>query len=139
YVNTRNPYNYYVGNFTNKASDITSKVPSTANHGNHGGTFTQQALNRAGEIIATSTADRRIIVTITDGLPTISERNGTVWGTGSEEQNANHMAQHRQNTIGAANALKSEYTLYSVGIGLTQTSNDEREVIEGIADGTDKA
>src|SRR5699024_7289404 len=48
-------------------------------------------------------------------------------------------AQHRQNTIGAANALKNNFTLYSVGIGLTQSSAAEREVIEGIADGADKA
>lgn len=133
-VNSINPYNYYVGNFTNNASDIIDKVPSTADHGNHGGTFTQQALERAGEIMATSNADRKIIVTITDGLPTISkELNGTVWGTGSSTQAEVYMTQHRQNTINAANALKGDYTLYSIGIGLTQSSNAEREVIEGIA------
>src|SRR5699024_441798 len=59
-VNSINPYNYYVGNFTNNADAITSIVPGTANHGNHGGTFTQQALERAGEIMATSNADRKI-------------------------------------------------------------------------------
>src|SRR5699024_4552647 len=46
---------------------------------------------------------------------------------------------HRTNTIAEANSLKNDYTLYSIGVGLSSSSTAEREVIEGIADGTDKA
>src|SRR5699024_5514819 len=140
YVNERNPFNYYVGSFTSNAADITSKIPSSINHGNHGGTFTQQALERAGQIMNTSNADRKIIVTITDGLPTVSyNQNGDVWGTGAENQGAQNMQAHRTNTIEEANSLKNDYTIYSIGVGLSSSSTAEREVIEGIADGTDKA
>src|SRR5699024_9657255 len=46
---------------------------------------------------------------------------------------------HRTNTIAEANGLKDNYTLYSIGVGLSSGSTAEREVIEGIADGTDNA
>jgi len=138
--NSTNPFNYYVGNFTNNASDITSKIPSTISHGNHGGTFTQQALERAGKIMDSSNADRKIIVTITDGLPTVSyNQSRIVWGTGTDSQGDTLMQAHRTNTIAEANLLKNDYTLYSIGVGLSSGSDAERQVIEGIADGTDKA
>src|SRR5699024_1672139 len=50
-----------------------------------------------------------------------------------------NMQAHRTNTIAEANALKNNYNLYSIGVGLSSGSTAEREVIEGIADGTDKA
>lgn len=139
-ISSVNPYNYYVGNFTSNASEITSKIPSTINHGNHGGTFTQQALERAGQIMSTSNADCKIIVTITDGLPTVSyNQNRAPWGTGAENQGDSNMRAHRSNTIAEANSLKKDYTLFSIGVGLSSSSIAEREVIEGIADGSDKA
>src|SRR5699024_5271191 len=79
--------------FTNDPANIINQlpslVPSDDGHAGktwHGGTFTQQALVEAGSILATSNADHKIIVTITDGAPTlsfVSGNSGSITGDGT--------------------------------------------------------
>lgn len=49
-----------------------------------GGTFTQKAIREAGNILSTSTADKKIIVLLSDGFPTYSyTANGVTQNTGA--------------------------------------------------------
>lgn len=69
-------HNFSHKSFTTNPRDITSKlpgyVPAEYDYPVQGGTFTQEAHRVAGDIMDTSTADNKIILTITDGTPTRS-------------------------------------------------------------------
>ena len=86
---------YYKGNmldhsyktFTTNPQDIINKIPSKVpeeyNYTNPynfyyssiGATFTQAALKEAADILSTSTAKQKIIVHLTDGVPTVSKKS----------------------------------------------------------------
>lgn len=63
-------------NFTNNIQAIYNKIPDTVpfQRGNPyvGGTFTQEGLLKAIEVLKKSDADEKIIIHLTDGLPTFS-------------------------------------------------------------------
>lgn len=63
-------------NFTNNIQEIYNKIPSTVpnqrNNPYAGGTFTQEGLLKAIELLKNSNADEKIIIHLTDGLPTFS-------------------------------------------------------------------
>ncbi|EGT3617597.1 VWA domain-containing protein, partial [Clostridium perfringens] len=63
-------------NFTTNIQDIYNKIPSTVpyerNNPSAGGTFTQEGLLKATELLENSDADEKIIIHLTDGLPTFS-------------------------------------------------------------------
>ncbi|EIW6614269.1 VWA domain-containing protein [Clostridium perfringens] len=79
-----NQYTVYKGytsnqcylNFTSNIQEIYNKIPSTVpnqrNNGYVGGTFTQEGLLKAIELLKNSDADEKIIIHLTDGLPTFS-------------------------------------------------------------------
>jgi len=68
-----------VYNFTSNADALKNKLPN----GYGGVTFTQEALLKAGEIIGTSTASKKYIVLISDGVPTKSYRATSIVATTS--------------------------------------------------------
>lgn len=63
-------------NFTSNIQEIYNKIPATVpnqrNKGYVGGTFTQEGLLKAIELLKNSDADEKIIIHLTDGLPTFS-------------------------------------------------------------------
>lgn len=63
-------------NFTSNIQEIYNKIPSTVpnqrNNPYAGGTFTQEGLLKAIELLKNSNADEKIIIHLTDGLPTFS-------------------------------------------------------------------
>ncbi|WP_415298035.1 vWA domain-containing protein [Clostridium perfringens] len=79
-----NQYTVYKGytsnqcylNFTSNIQEIYNKIPATVpnqrNNGYVGGTFTQEGLLKAIELLKNSNADEKIIIHLTDGLPTFS-------------------------------------------------------------------
>ncbi|MBO3378610.1 VWA domain-containing protein [Clostridium perfringens] len=79
-----NQYTVYKGytsnqcylNFTSNIQEIYNKIPSTVpnqrNNPYAGGTFTQEGLLKAIELLKNSDADEKIIIHLTDGLPTFS-------------------------------------------------------------------
>ena len=79
-----NQYTVYKGytsnqcylNFTSNIQEIYNKIPATVpnqrNNGYVGGTFTQEGLLKAIELLKNSDADEKIIIHLTDGLPTFS-------------------------------------------------------------------
>ncbi|MBI6045881.1 VWA domain-containing protein, partial [Clostridium perfringens] len=79
-----NQYTVYKGytsnqcylNFTSNIQEIYNKIPATVpnqrNKGYVGGTFTQEGLLKAIELLKNSDADEKIIIHLTDGLPTFS-------------------------------------------------------------------
>ncbi|MDK3224017.1 VWA domain-containing protein, partial [Clostridium perfringens] len=79
-----NKYTVYKGytsnqcylNFTSNIQEIYNKIPTTVpnqrNNGYVGGTFTQEGLLKAIELLKNSDADEKIIIHLTDGLPTFS-------------------------------------------------------------------
>ncbi|MGU8674075.1 vWA domain-containing protein [Clostridium perfringens] len=79
-----NQYTVYKGytsnqcylNFTSNIQEIYNKIPATVpnqrNKGYVGGTFTQEGLLKAIELLKNSDADEKIIIHFTDGLPTFS-------------------------------------------------------------------
>src|SRR5699024_3086950 len=87
------------------------------------GTFTQQALVEAGKILSMSNADHKIIVTITDGAPTLSYINGTAYTANNITGNGTSFSRdgggnHGTPTINTANSLKQNYEMYTIGVGL---------------------
>src|SRR5699024_5051629 len=141
---------YSVKTLTNDASIIKGKIPSDvpsdrsrpswwpfATYSSHGGTFTQHGLRVAAEILDGSTADNKIIVTITDGEPTYSFRgiidNDNVRGTGGSTNQS-----IVNETLAEANHLKNELdSLYSLGIEVVGNYADQ--VIEGLASSSENA
>ena len=57
---------------------IPDNVPSERNEAQNGGTFTQMALNTAGSILQSSTATNKVVILLSDGVPTYSYRATTV-------------------------------------------------------------
>lgn len=62
--------------FTNNIQEIYNKIPGDVplqrDHGYAGGTFTQEGLLEAKKLLKNSNADEKIIIHLTDGLPTFS-------------------------------------------------------------------
>ncbi|SDM81804.1 DUF7507 domain-containing protein, partial [Sediminibacillus halophilus] len=121
-------------------------VPSERGQGNNGGTFTQAALVEAEQILAGSDADNKHIITITDGVPTLSyNSNGEVVGNGTSFHYSDDGVDrtHGADTIAEAEGIRSNgITMSSIGIEITgsgQASLEEaEEVMEGIASSPDQ-
>ncbi|MBM7679641.1 DUF7507 domain-containing protein, partial [Gracilibacillus alcaliphilus] len=126
---------------TLNAANITGQIPSNipTDRGNtyHGGTFTEQALEEAGNILAGSNADNKIIITITDGAPTISYNpSGDVIGNGTSFTFSG--GNHGTGAISMANQLKNNYELYTIAVELgdgDSNANASRSDIEGVING----
>nr|WP_283092960.1 VWA domain-containing protein [Planococcus sp. MSAK28401] len=139
------PENYSFKTFTSNPNDIINQIPTNvpSERGNNlnGGTFTQQALEEAASLLENSEADNRVIVTLTDGVPTISyDPNRQIVGNGTTfNYNANGQSRtHGQDTISAADSIKSQgITMASIGLELTAgqgaTAEQITEVMQGIA------
>ena len=182
---------YYKGNmldhsyktFTTNPQDIINKIPSKVpeeyNYTNPynfyyssiGATFTQAALKEAANILSTSTAKQKIIVHLTDGVPTVSNKISSIDRSGKanfdysiaakkgsghtfflkdgyrasngyyynyqdrhrpyDVNNAQtgrqlHVENHGVATYYEAKEILKKYSVYTVGIELTDTSYDDR-------------
>ena len=182
---------YYKGNmldhsyktFTTNPQDIINKIPSKVpeeyNYTNPynfyyssiGATFTQAALKEAADILSTSTAKQKIIVHLTDGVPTVSNKISSIDRSGKANfdysiaakkgsghtfflkdgyrasngyyynyqdrhrdyyvNNAQtgrqlHVENHGVATYYEAKEILKKYSVYTVGIELTDTSYDDR-------------
>ncbi|GGA75853.1 DUF7507 domain-containing protein [Ornithinibacillus halotolerans] len=140
---------YSFKTLTKNPANITSKLPSNVPQdrgGNtntwHGGTFTQQGLEEAGIILNNSTADKKVIVTITDGVPTFSyntQRN--VVGDGSNYATNNF--HNGNNTIREADGLKSRYELYTIAVEISggngATQEEAEQLMTSISSSPDHA
>ncbi|OZS77316.1 hypothetical protein CF394_11975, partial [Tetzosporium hominis] len=139
------PENFSFKTLTTDPNEIIKRIPTNvpSERGNNfnGGTFTQQALEEAALILESSEADNRVIVTITDGVPTVSfNPNRQIAGNGT---NFNYTFNgqprtHGQNTVAAADLIKSQgITMASVGIELTAgqgaTAEQIVQMMQGIA------
>ncbi len=113
-------------------------------------------LKEAGNLLSTSSADHKIIITITDGVPTLSYRNPNL---SNPNKSANIIVSspagynipvsagssypnHGVPTIETATALMNNYDLFAIGLGLSagdSTMNasptDVKGVINGITSG----
>ena len=73
-----NMLNYSHKEFTTNPQDIINKIPSKVPQDNGessiGATFTQAALREAAKILENSSANDKIIVHLTDGVPTVSNK-----------------------------------------------------------------
>lgn len=153
--------NHFYKQFTSNPKNIIDRlptyVPSDSQHSGttwHGGTFTQQALVEAGNLLSESNADRRIIVTVIECAPTLSYINdysntsrnirgdGTsfTYGGGWGQFSGNHGTP----TINTANELKEDYDMYAIGLGLAQgdtsagaSPEQAKTVVEGISTSPD--
>ena len=81
--------NYCVKHFTSNANEIIDKVPTNTPSNRKkedglGGTFTQAALREAADILNTSNAKRKIIVHLTDGMPTYSHKMTSIKQNGAQ-------------------------------------------------------
>jgi len=138
-------YGGTMGNFsyktlTNDPSSIIEKlpanVPTDRGRGNNGGTYTQEALVEAQDILAGSDADNKVVITITDGVPTISHDGNRIQGNGTKFSYGN--SNHGTNTINAAKGIQSSgIDMHSIGVeifgdaGATQA--EAKYVMENIA------
>ncbi len=130
---------------TTNADDIISKlprnVPNERSQGNNGGTFTQAALKEAESILKGSDADNQHIITLTDGVPTLSYNpDGQVTGNGTSFTYRYHRNDrtHGQDTIAEAKEIqKNGIMMSSIGIEISGGSQATYEeaigVMEGIA------
>ena len=169
--------------FTTNPQDIINKIPSKVpeeyNYTNPynfyyssiGATFTQAALKEAADILSTSTAKQKIIVHLTDGVPTVSNKISSIDQSGKanfdysiaakkgsghtfflkdgyranngyyynyqdrhrpyDVNNAQtgrqlHVENHGVATYYEAKEILKKYSVYTVGIELTDTSYDDR-------------
>lgn len=118
-------------NFTQQATDITNlipgNVPTDRGRGNDGGTFTQQALEEAGKFLNDkSEADHKIIITITDGVPTFSYGDqGKIIGTGGDyriDPNDPNKGTNGDGTRQEAQELKNKgYELFTIAVDLVKS------------------
>ena len=80
-----------VTNFTSNYTQITNIIPNNTpidrHKANDGATFTQAALRKADEILKTSNADEKIIVHLTDGVPTLSYKMTSIDTNGAHFSN----------------------------------------------------
>lgn len=142
--------NYSHKTLTKNPNDITSKIPSDVpgDRGGdvntwHGGTFTQQGLEEAGKILAGSTADNKVIITITDGVPTLSyNNNNQPRGNGTNFfLSGTSGSNHGTPTINEAASLKQNYELYTIALEMTgdggASEDQAREVVQGISSSVD--
>ncbi|WP_367617806.1 DUF7507 domain-containing protein [Shouchella xiaoxiensis] len=110
------------------ASDFVGLLPRTvpserSEGGSNGGTFTEQGLEEAGRILQNSNADNKVIITITDGVPTLSYDNGQIVGNGTNYLYNNNTRNHGEGTLRTANQLKEMYDLYTIAIELQAGQN----------------
>ncbi|WP_214720505.1 MucBP domain-containing protein, partial [Exiguobacterium sp. s149] len=139
------PENYSFKTFTSNPNDIINQIPTNvpSERGNNlnGGTFTQQALEEAASLLQSSSADNRVIITLTDGVPTVSyNTNRQIVGNGTNfNYTSNRQPRtHGQDTIAAAASIKGQgITMASIGLELTAgqgaTAEQIIEVMQGIA------
>ncbi len=136
-------YKGLTSNPANITDLLPSNVPNNRGVGNNGGTFTQDALREAGNVLASSTNDNKIIVTITDGVPTLSySSQGNVQGNGTNFYlSGRNGPNHGSPTINEANQLKESYELYTIAVEMSGDANateaQAREVVEGISSSSD--
>lgn len=83
---------YCVKDFTTDANKIINKVPRNVPKDRYGekrigGTFTQSALREAASILDKSNAKKKIIVHLTDGMPTYSHKMTSIKQGGAEFSN----------------------------------------------------
>lgn len=102
-----NQYGMY--EFTNNPDDITSKLPTKipnddSRGGSEGGTYTQGALAKANDLFNGTTFDNKIIITISDGVPTYSNYINRIKTDGSYSFN--------ETKIGTGNRFISPFTIY---------------------------
>ena len=80
-----------VTNFTSNYTQITNIIPDNTpidrHKANDGATFTQAALRKSDEILKTSNADEKIIVHLTDGVPTLSYKMTSIDTNGAHFSN----------------------------------------------------
>ena len=82
----------------------------------------------------------KIVITITDGLPTLSYNDdGYVWGSGFHAQSEEMIGQHISYTLTEAEKLKAKYDLYSMGIGLYEHQEDNELVVKGLSSSEEDA
>ncbi|WP_035784922.1 DUF7507 domain-containing protein [Jeotgalicoccus psychrophilus] len=102
-------------------NSLPTTIPSKRNRAYDGGTFTQEGIEVASSILSGSNAQNKIIVTITDGVPTVSKNTaGTVVGNGTSFYYNNYRNNHGTNTISSARSIQSRgIDMYSIGIEIT--------------------
>src|SRR5699024_3127000 len=116
---------------------LPTSIPSNRGWGDDGGTFTQEGIEVAASILNGSTAQNKIIVTITDGVPTVSKNSSnTVIGNGTSFTAG--YTNHGVGTLRAANAIQaSGIDMHSIGIEITAGSNatetQAHNVMSGLA------
>ena len=95
-----------MGPFDSVKDQVKSVTPSSTS----GGTFTQKALRDAGDMLATPNGHKKIIVLLTDGVPTFSYKNKKVF----TESNGNYHGTEFSNTeegSGNTSRISRSYTV----------------------------
>ncbi|MFC7285126.1 DUF7507 domain-containing protein [Phocicoccus pinnipedialis] len=135
---TGNTHNYSHKTFTNNAQTLISKIPTDTpdkrGRSDDGGTNIQQGLQVAHGIINGSNAKNKIIVTITDGAPTVSYENVTTRkGNGTNFYYDEGAKNHGTNTITEAQNIKNDgIDMYSIGIELAGDAGASLEQVEHV-------
>ncbi|WP_197272200.1 Cna B-type domain-containing protein, partial [Salinicoccus sp. YB14-2] len=110
-------YKSLTTNPNNLINKLPTNIPSERGAGGDGGTYIQDGLNEANRILASSNAENKVIITITDGAPTISHDGYRVQGRGTAFHYGN--TNHGVNTINAAKTIQQNgIDMHSIGIEL---------------------
>ncbi|WP_271402412.1 Cna B-type domain-containing protein, partial [Salinicoccus roseus] len=119
-------------------NQLPTNVPRDRGTSGNGGTYTQEALVEASNILASSTAENRVIITITDGVPTISHDGRQIQGNGTDFFYSYGSRNHGTNTINAASDIQANnIDMHSIGIEISgdagATQAQAEYVMENIA------
>ena len=132
---------------SSKISDVTSKINAVTSDDsdipgniNGQGTNIQSGLAKANELLANSTAKKRIVILLTDGEPTLFNYNGEVKGNGSSDTEVcvertdgrcTKKTKPSEVAITEATTLKdAKVEIYSVGFGLKDNRLDSEDTKE---------
>ncbi|WP_434122080.1 DUF7507 domain-containing protein, partial [Salinicoccus roseus] len=134
--------NYSYKTLTDNPNTLINQLPTNVPRDRgtfwNGGTYTQEALVEASNILASSTAENRVIITITDGVPTISHDGRQIQGNGTDFFYSNGNRNHGTNTINAASDIQANnIDMHSIGIEISgdagATQAQAEDVMENIA------
>jgi len=87
------------------------------------GTNMHDGLIKANGMLASNSQEPQIVIVLSDGVPTYSMKNNSVYGDGRENQSTTVMNEHKNAATTVANSIKGKKntTLISIGYEITGT------------------
>lgn len=124
---------YTSNNLTSNVTTITNLINSIPNYVNNEGTNIQSGLTRANSLLANSTAKNKVVILLTDGMPTFFTYNNEIKGNGGSDKSVcidwgtRDCKEWRKPSEAAtieASAMKNAgIKIYTVGFNITSGSD----------------